>query len=136
MKSKYDPCVTSGPRVTPSRHVGARADTRGAATCTRAIKPEIFAFFFINSRNKKFKKISVFLDHNMNLHKMIEICLKDDNMHRFVMINALNCINIYVITCINSMLLAHRARPRGRRPLDHAGPRGRPCGAPRGRRGR
>ena len=40
----------------------------------------------------------------MNLHKMIEICLKDDNMHRFVMINALICINIYVITCINSML--------------------------------
>ena len=40
----------------------------------------------------------------MNLHKMIEICLKDDNMHIFVMINALICINIYVITCINSML--------------------------------
>ena len=40
----------------------------------------------------------------MNLHKMIEICLKDDNMHRFVMINALICINIYVITCINNML--------------------------------
>ena len=40
----------------------------------------------------------------MNLHKMIEICLKDDNMHEFVMINALICINIYVITCINSML--------------------------------
>ena len=35
---------------------------------------------------------------------MIEICLKDDNMHRFVMINALICINICVITCINSML--------------------------------
>ena len=40
----------------------------------------------------------------MNLHKMIEICLKDDNMHIFVMINALICINKYVITCINSML--------------------------------
>ena len=40
----------------------------------------------------------------MNLHKMIEICLVYDNMHRFVMINALICINIYVITCINSML--------------------------------
>ena len=35
---------------------------------------------------------------------MIEICLKDDNMHRFVIINALICINIYVITCISSML--------------------------------
>ena len=40
----------------------------------------------------------------MNLHKMIEICLKDDNMHIFVMINALICINNYVITCIISML--------------------------------
>ena len=40
----------------------------------------------------------------MKLHKMIEICLKDDNMHIFVMINALICINNYVITCINSML--------------------------------
>ena len=40
----------------------------------------------------------------MNLHKMIEIYLKDDNMHIFVMINALICINNYVITCINSML--------------------------------
>ena len=40
----------------------------------------------------------------MNLHKMIEICLKDDNMHIFVMINALICINNYIITCINSML--------------------------------
>ena len=35
---------------------------------------------------------------------MIEICLKDDNMHIFVMINALICINNYVITCIISML--------------------------------
>ena len=40
----------------------------------------------------------------MNLHKMIEICLKDDNMHTFIMINALICINNYVITCTNSML--------------------------------
>ena len=40
----------------------------------------------------------------MNFHKMIEICLKDDNMHIFVMINALICINNYVITCIISML--------------------------------
>ena len=28
---------------------------------------------------------------------------------------------------------AHRARPRGRGPRIHAGPNGRPCGAPRGR---
>ena len=40
----------------------------------------------------------------MIFHKMIEICLKDDNMHEFVMINALICINNHVITCINSML--------------------------------
>ena len=40
----------------------------------------------------------------MNLHKMIEIYLKYDNMHIFVVINALICINNYVITCINSML--------------------------------
>ena len=43
----------------------------------------------------------------MNLHKMIEICVKDDNMHIFVMINALICINNYVITCMNSMFSAH-----------------------------
>ena len=47
---------------------------------------------------------NVFLDHVMNLYKMIETCLKDDNMHIFVMINALICIHNYVITCINSML--------------------------------
>ena len=47
---------------------------------------------------------NVFLDHVINLYKMIETCLKDDNMHIFVMINALICIHNYVITCINSML--------------------------------
>ena len=40
----------------------------------------------------------------MKLHKMIEKCLKDVNMHIFVMINELICINIIVITCIISML--------------------------------
>ena len=35
---------------------------------------------------------------------MIEIYLKYDNMHKFGMINALNCINNHVISCINSML--------------------------------
>ena len=40
----------------------------------------------------------------MNLHKMIEIYLKYDNMHIIVMINALICINNYIITCINNML--------------------------------
>ena len=47
---------------------------------------------------------NVFLDHVMNLYKMIETCLKGDNMHIFVMINALICTHNYVITCINSML--------------------------------
>ena len=47
---------------------------------------------------------NLFLDHIMNLYKMIETCLKVDNMHIFLMINALICINNYVITCINSML--------------------------------
>ena len=46
----------------------------------------------------------------MNLHKMIEIFLKDDNMHTFIMINALICINNYVITCINSMLSVYFKR--------------------------
>ena len=35
---------------------------------------------------------------------MIEIYLKYDSMHIFRMINALNCINNNVISCINSML--------------------------------
>ena len=35
---------------------------------------------------------------------MIEIYIKYDNMHIFGMINAFNCINNHVISCINSML--------------------------------
>ena len=35
---------------------------------------------------------------------MIEIHLKYDSMHIFVMINALNYINNHVNSCINSML--------------------------------
>ena len=38
---------------------------------------------------------------------MIEIYLKYDNMHIFGMINAFNCINNHVISCINSMLSVH-----------------------------
>ena len=49
----------------------------------------------------------------MNLHIMIEICLKDDNMHIFVMINALICINNYVIICINIMLSISSVGVRG-----------------------
>ena len=47
---------------------------------------------------------NVFLDHIMNLYKMIEILLKYDNMHIIGVINALNCINNHIITCINNML--------------------------------
>ena len=61
----------------------------------------------------------------MNLHKMIEICLKDDNMHIFVMINALICINNYVITCLNSMLSRGRERDRGRERGERERDRGR-----------
>ena len=46
----------------------------------------------------------MFLDHNMKLYKMIEICLKYDNMHTFGIINAFICINNHVNLCINSML--------------------------------
>ena len=35
---------------------------------------------------------------------MIERYLKYDNMHIFGMINAFNCINNHVISCINSIL--------------------------------
>ena len=35
---------------------------------------------------------------------MIEILLKYDNMQIIGVINALNCINNHIITCINSML--------------------------------
>ena len=35
---------------------------------------------------------------------MIEIYLKYDNMHTFGIINAFNCINNHVNSCINSML--------------------------------
>ena len=39
---------------------------------------------------------------------MIDIYLKYDNVHIFGMINAFNCINNHVISCINSMLSCAR----------------------------
>ena len=45
----------------------------------------------------------------MKLCKVIEIYLKDDNMHTFGVINAFICINNHVNSCINSMLSFHRA---------------------------
>ena len=50
--------------------------------------------------------IDVFLDHNMKLYKMIEIYLKNDNMHALRKINAFICTNNHVNSCINSMLSA------------------------------
>ena len=41
---------------------------------------------------------------------MIDIYLKYDNMHIFGKINAFNCINNHVISCINSMLSAGDVR--------------------------
>ena len=36
------------------------------------------------------------LDHNMNLHIIIEMYLKYDNMHKYGIINAFICINNHV----------------------------------------
>ena len=47
-----------------------------------------------------YPKNDVFLDHNMKLHKMIEMYLRYDNMHTNRIFNALNCINNHVkIAC-------------------------------------
>ena len=43
---------------------------------------------------------------------MIEIYLKYDNMHTFGIINAFNCINNHVNSCINSMLSDDRMGER------------------------
>ena len=40
----------------------------------------------------------------MKLHKMIEIYLKHDNMHTYIIFNTLNCINNYINLCTNCML--------------------------------
>ena len=45
-----------------------------------------------------------FLDHNLKLHKRIEMHSKYDNMHTNRIFNALNYINNHVNSCINSML--------------------------------
>ena len=46
----------------------------------------------------------VFLDHNMKLHKRIEMYLKYDDMHTNRIFNALNCTNNHVNSCIKCML--------------------------------
>ena len=50
----------------------------------------------------------IFLDHNMKLHKMIEMYLKYDNMHTIGTINALIYINNHINACMNCMLSAPR----------------------------
>ena len=45
----------------------------------------------------------------MNLHKMIEIYLKYDNMHIFGIINPFNCINNHVI---NVKIACYHSLPR------------------------
>ena len=46
----------------------------------------------------------IFLDYNLKLHKMIEMYLKDDNMHTSGIFNALICINNHLNLCTNCML--------------------------------
>ena len=47
---------------------------------------------------------AIFLDHNLKLHKMIDMHLKYDNMHTNGTFNVLNCMNNHVDSCINCML--------------------------------
>ena len=47
----------------------------------------------------------MFLDYNLNFHKMIDMHSKYDNMHKNGMFYALIFINILKITCINCMIL-------------------------------
>ena len=45
-----------------------------------------------------------FLDHNLKLHKMIDMRSKYDNMQTNGIFNASICINNHVNSCINCML--------------------------------
>ena len=47
---------------------------------------------------------AIFLYHILQIHTMIEMHLKYDNMHTNRIFNALSCINIPVNSCINCML--------------------------------
>ena len=51
-----------------------------------------------------YPKTAIFLDHNLKLHKMIEIHSKYDSMHTNRKFNVLNCTNNHVNSCINCML--------------------------------
>ena len=48
----------------------------------------------------------------MKLHKMIEMCLKYDNMHTIGTINAFICINNHVNLCIKCMLSTLSSKSR------------------------
>ena len=50
---------------------------------------------------------NIFLDHNLKLHKVIEIHLKYDCMHTNRIFNSLICINNHVNSCKNYMLSLH-----------------------------
>ena len=52
----------------------------------------------------KYPQNDTFLDDNLNLHKMIEMHSKYDNMLTNRILNALNYINNHVNSCINCML--------------------------------
>ena len=47
---------------------------------------------------------AIFLNHNLKLHKLIDMHLRYDNMHTYRTYNALICINDHVNLCINCML--------------------------------
>ena len=47
---------------------------------------------------------AIFLDYNLKLNKMIDMHLKFNNMHINRILNALNCINNHLNSCINYML--------------------------------
>ena len=47
---------------------------------------------------------AIFLNHNLKLHKMINMQLKYDNMHTNGIFNALILINNLVNLCMNCML--------------------------------
>ena len=48
-------------------------------------------------------KIVHFLDYNLNLHQMIDMHSKYDNMHKNEMFYALICINNHVIACYHPL---------------------------------
>ena len=50
-------------------------------------------------------KNSVFWYYNLNLHRMINMHSKYDNMHKNRIFYALICVNNLIITCIDCMLL-------------------------------